>query len=220
MIGLGVCDSFCRFIFFDVSNPGGTPDLNCFRNSLLYGWIENGLFPRFASFGGDKAFLSEQCHHVMTPFSKSELDRAKRLVDEGVTYQKMIVFNFCLSSYRVAIERAYGMLVGRWLILNSTLEHKLSTSTRIIMACVYLHNFCISYYEKRNPHHMRSATSFENWLQRQEADIYEHSPNGLAPPIHTDLDNEEDGFPLHAIDRKTKFMDRLYNIGIRSIDEL
>ena len=215
-----MCDSFCRFIFFDVSNPGGTPDLNCFRNSLLYEWIKNGLFPAFAVLGSDKAILSEQGHNLFTPFSKAELDRARRLNDHGETYTKMVVFNFCLSSYRVAIERAFGMLVGRWFILSSTLEYKLSTSTRIIMACVYLHNFCISYYEKSHPHHMRSAASFANWLQQEEAGIYEHSPNGLAPPVYIDDDDVEDGFPPQAINRKMKFVERLFNRGIRSIEEL
>ena len=62
VIGLGMCDSYCRFFFFDVSDPRSTPDLNCFKSSLLYQWIQYGVFPDWAIIGAYKAFMSEQSH--------------------------------------------------------------------------------------------------------------------------------------------------------------
>ena len=88
-----MCDSHCRFIYFDVSNPGGQPDINCYTNSQLYNWIQEGLFPNESIVGGDKAFLSQQGNHLFTPFSNPELDRAKRIADNGATYNMMVVYN-------------------------------------------------------------------------------------------------------------------------------
>ena len=64
-----MCDSHCRFIFFDISNPGGQPDLNCYTNSQLFQWIMQGFFPIDSVVGGDKAFLSQQGDNLFAPFS-------------------------------------------------------------------------------------------------------------------------------------------------------
>ena len=79
VIGLGMCDSYCRFTFFDVSNPGSTPDLNCFKSSLLFQWIRDGTFPDWAIIGADKAFMSEQSHNYLLPFLIQSLIELKDL---------------------------------------------------------------------------------------------------------------------------------------------
>ena len=52
-------------------------------------------------------------------------------------------FNYHLSSIRVLIENAFGVFIQRWGIFWRTLRYSPAQSTRIIMACVYLHNYII-----------------------------------------------------------------------------
>ena len=128
----------------------------------------------------------------------------------------MVVFNFCVSSYRITIERAFGMLTGSWLILRTPLEYKLEQNIKIIMACVLLHNFKIDGYEKSRPHHHRNPAALENWLQRQADEILEYQPLEIDPIYMDDPDHEEDGFNINDLrnvdlSRKQRHMRRLYN---------
>jgi hypothetical protein len=55
----------------------------------------------------------------------------------------MTAFNFILSSERITIERAFGMLVMKWGILQKSLKYSLKLNAQIIMTCVKLHNLCV-----------------------------------------------------------------------------
>ena len=61
-------------------------------------------------------------------------------------------FDYHQSSNRVAIERAFGMLVKRWAILWKPLAMRFDRRAPVIGACIRLHNFCI---DKRIEHDMR-----------------------------------------------------------------
>ncbi|XP_060562378.1 putative nuclease HARBI1 [Ruditapes philippinarum] len=52
-------------------------------------------------------------------------------------------FNSLLSSNRVSIERAFGLLKGRFPRLTSLVVNRVETAVDIIMACCVLHNVCI-----------------------------------------------------------------------------
>lgn len=52
-------------------------------------------------------------------------------------------FNFYLSSLRIHVEQAFGIMVARWGILWKPLAFDLHRNTRIICAIMKLHNFCI-----------------------------------------------------------------------------
>ena len=49
-------------------------------------------------------------------------------------------FNKALSSARVTIERAFGVLKGRWRCLLKRLDNNLENIPDIILACCVLHN--------------------------------------------------------------------------------
>ena len=53
-------------------------------------------------------------------------------------------FNFHLSSMRQCIERAFGILVARWLILSKPLQVAKSKWTLVSRVCAKLHNFLLS----------------------------------------------------------------------------
>lgn len=55
----------------------------------------------------------------------------------------MKAFNNVLSGQRIAIERAFGILIRRWLILWSTMEYDLKTNALIPVVCALLQNICV-----------------------------------------------------------------------------
>jgi hypothetical protein len=48
-----------------------------------------------------------------------------------------------LSSQRITIERAFGMLVRKFGILWRALRYDLATNILVVMTCAKLHNWCI-----------------------------------------------------------------------------
>lgn len=57
--------------------------------------------------------------------------------------ESQLRFNHALSQARVVIEKAFGILKGRWRCLYKPLEEKTSRVPTTIMACCVLHNICI-----------------------------------------------------------------------------
>jgi len=53
-------------------------------------------------------------------------------------------FNYFLSSVRMNIECAFGILVARWGILWKPLRHSYGKAQSIILCCMILHNLCIN----------------------------------------------------------------------------
>ena len=51
-------------------------------------------------------------------------------------------FNRRLSSARVVVERAFGVLKGRWRILLKRLDNRFANVSEIILSCCILHNIC------------------------------------------------------------------------------
>ena len=64
--------------------------------------------------------------------------------NEDTRDPKQRYFNTKLCSARVVTENAYGMLKGRFRILYIKTECQLKNLNYLIMACVMLHNLCIS----------------------------------------------------------------------------
>jgi hypothetical protein len=52
-------------------------------------------------------------------------------------------WNFIQSSTRMATERAFGILKGRWRILLKIIDMPLANIKDIVTACIYLYNLCI-----------------------------------------------------------------------------
>lgn len=74
-----------------------------FRLSPVSQYIQNAqiYFPNNSHIFGDCAYGIHP--HIMVPFK-----------DNGHLTDKQSNFNFCLSSARIAIERAFGLWKGRW----------------------------------------------------------------------------------------------------------
>jgi len=128
-----VCDARSLFTHCFVGYAGSVHDARVFRNSPLADFIQrpNEYFPLNSHLIGDAAYILHP--HVIVPFR-----------DNGHLTARQKNFNYCLSSTRMAIERAFGLLKVRFRILLDCLP--LTNVTKIpqfIMACCVMHNICI-----------------------------------------------------------------------------
>lgn len=135
-----VVDSFGDFTDLCVGWPGRVHDARVFSNSSLYRNAERAgtCFPTGRSIEingvmvpvmlvGDPAY--PLFPWLMKPFPETgNRDRSK--------------FNFKLSSTRMVVERAFGLLKGRFRILNKRQDTSLENVCNIVTACCVLHNYC------------------------------------------------------------------------------
>ena len=139
---LGFIASNKRFLWAAVGAPGSTHDSRLLKSCDLFADIQQGrIFPssvlRTREYGdtpfttvGDSAF--PRYTWLMKPYSESTRDPRKRYLKKR------------LWSARIVSEHAYDMLKGRWRILYKKTECKLKNIRQVIMACIALHNICIS----------------------------------------------------------------------------
>ena len=137
----GIVDG--RKIFLDVAAgfPGSMHDARVLRNTTIYDRAEQGnvlAVGPFHRIGG----------HEIQPYlvgdSAYPLSRwLQKPYPEGTRDRSEIHFNRQLSSARVKVECAFGILKGRWRILSSIEESSIARVSKIILACAVLHNFCI-----------------------------------------------------------------------------
>jgi len=128
-----VCNMKSIFTHCYAGHAGSVHDARVFRNSALAHYIEvpNEYFPFDTHIIADAAYAIHP--HVMVPFR-----------DNGhlTVFQKN--YNFCLSSTRMAIERAFGLLKVRFRILLDCLPlTDIKKIPQVILACCVLHNLCI-----------------------------------------------------------------------------
>lgn len=112
---------------------GSVHDARVFRNSALSHYIEvpNKYFPFDTHIVADAAYSIHP--HVMVPFR-----------DNGHLTVLQTNYNTCLSSTRIAIERAFGLLKVRFRILLDCLPlTDIKKIPQVILACCVLHNICM-----------------------------------------------------------------------------
>ena len=97
-----ICDSQLVFTYFNLGSGGATHDSTAFKCSMLGAICHAGELPGDYFFIGDAAYGGGM--NVMTPYSSSTARRNRSKDD----------FNYLHSSKRMAIERAFGVLVRRW----------------------------------------------------------------------------------------------------------
>jgi hypothetical protein len=126
-----VCDADGRFLSVWINHPASTSDFMAFLRSKLY---LNLTCPGFLSEGlvifGDNAYVSTD--YMVTPYKNV---RAGPKDD----------FNFFHSQLRINIERAFGMLVKRWAVLQKPLPCQMGPVKQIalIFGLCQLHNYCL-----------------------------------------------------------------------------
>lgn len=131
-----------KMLFMDVAAgfPGSLHDTRVCRNSSLYERAENGdiLTEPLHQIGNVqiKPYLLGDSAYPISPW-------LQKPYPEGTRDPLERNFNKELSSARVKVECVFGILKGRWRILDLLEEGNISVISKIIVACCVLHNFCI-----------------------------------------------------------------------------
>lgn len=121
--------------------PGRSHDAYVFRQSSLGQNLENGSIqlPLDVHIVGDSAYPLHT--YLLIPFK-----------DNGNLTREQKNYNYRLSSSRVIIEQAFGLLVKKFKILNHLHFRNYEKNKYIVTACVILHNFILLQGKKPKVH--------------------------------------------------------------------
>ncbi len=125
----GVVDQHAAFIYFSTGYVGSKHDSSAYKGSPLFSSSSQ-------YFSGDDYLLGDAAYGL-TPTLITRF--------EGRLTEQQSKFNFRLSSARVKVEHAFGLLKGRWHGLASLRSHirserDVKKASCFILACVVLHN--------------------------------------------------------------------------------
>ncbi|XP_031358255.1 putative nuclease HARBI1 [Photinus pyralis] len=128
----GICDAKKKFLDVFTGPAGKLHDSRVFKLSFISSEIQtlsnNGHYHLI----GDSAYPIRQW--LLTPYR-----------DYGNLTRQQIKYNKKLSSSRVKIENAFGLLKGRFRQLGRLDFHKVVKMAQFILCCCVLHNICIDY---------------------------------------------------------------------------
>lgn len=141
IILMALVDAKYRFIWTACGSPGNTHDSTVFQGTnLWHNILEGGVIPKKAQVVdgvevppiilGDGAFPLKTW--LMKPFGDLHLTEERRN------------FNYRLSRARMVTEGAFGKLKGRWRVLHRKNEASKNVCKKVTLACIVLHNLCIS----------------------------------------------------------------------------
>ena len=128
-----ICDHQLRFYWVKIKWPAATSDYMAWVTSYLYRALETNSITKLImdgyTFVGDNAY-------VKTMFMATPLRGMHSGYEDG--------YNCYHSQLRITIERAFGVLVHRWVILRAPLTVPLLRIAPLIESLIRLHNFCIN----------------------------------------------------------------------------
>ncbi|CAH2090619.1 unnamed protein product [Euphydryas editha] len=126
-----VCDHKLKFIHAYCGEAGSVHDARVFRLSHLQDYCTAEYFPDDTHLLGDKAYSIQPC--IMVPYRNN-----------GNMSRECIQYNMIHSSSRMMIERANGLLKGRFRSLLDKLPFKRTDLIPYyVITCCILHNICI-----------------------------------------------------------------------------
>jgi hypothetical protein len=166
-------DHELRFTSFEIGWPGSVTDVKVFQNSHL--WLRRrDYFKNGECILVDKGYMSTP--YTIRPFDEPELREAQAF---PYTRKRMKLFNKRLSSVRISVEHAFGILKGRFHSLKDMGPHQeMATVYRVLEAMLILHNMCIQFGDRPE-----DVWSFE--LQDELTEAHENGDNVV-------VDEEED----------------------------
>jgi hypothetical protein len=126
----GVVSSKCIFWDFDIGWAGSLHDANLWGRTAIGQFCQAGKLSPFALVG-DAAY---PCRPYMLSPYKGHKDGLSR---------EEYHWNFVQSSTRMCVERAFGMLKGRWRVLLKRIDVNLKNVPELVSTCLVLHNICL-----------------------------------------------------------------------------
>ncbi|XP_060847995.1 putative nuclease HARBI1 [Rhopalosiphum padi] len=129
-----ICDSDLKILNVNALFPGSTHDAHIWKNSNVLPLLQD-LYAK----GFNNIYLLGDSGYPLRPWLLTPISNPTNEAEEYFNKQQM--------SARSKIERCNGVLKGRFrcLIKDQTLHYKPEKATKIINACVVLHNLCITY---------------------------------------------------------------------------
>jgi len=128
------------FIDFACGFPGSMHDSRVCRCSDVYRNAEQQtiLTEPVVNINGDEIgpYLVGDSAYTLCPWLIKPYPEGTRDPDE-------MLFNKNLSSARVQVECAFGILKGRWRILQKRFDSKINFAIKCAVACAVLHNICL-----------------------------------------------------------------------------
>ncbi|XP_070529941.1 uncharacterized protein [Cardiocondyla obscurior] len=127
-----ICDHTCQFTHCFVGHVGSVHDQRVFRLSEVQSYLGDiSKFPHDCHLVGDSAYKLHD--NLLTPYR-----------DNGHMTVRQRNYNFLHASARICIERAFGLLKGRFRSLLTTLAmDRVDLIPMHIIACCVLHNMCL-----------------------------------------------------------------------------
>lgn len=137
---MAVVNADCEFLMVDVGTNGRISDGGVFAKTKFFEELENGNLnlpaPSVIIPGGDVlpyVFVGDDAFPLRQ-------DLLKPYAHDNLTHDE-INFNRKLSSARVKVENAFGILSSRFRLLLTTINLCPEKVTTIVLSCCYLHNY-------------------------------------------------------------------------------
>ena len=128
---IAAVDGKYRFLCFSLRCPGSTHDSLAFDISNLNQFLRAGKLPIEVFGVADEAFINTE--YLLVPIPVNTINYS--VFDDA--------YNFFISSFRIHVEQAFGMLVVRWNVLRAGLRYSLANTFNTVHAMLLLHNFCV-----------------------------------------------------------------------------
>ena len=136
----GIVDGRKLFLHAAAGYPGAMHDARVLRSTAFYRQAERGEKMK----GPTVHIENQEIGPYLVGDSAYPLSQwLQKPYPEGTRDPEEKAYNKALSSARVVIECAFGILKSRWRILDKRLDSHIKFSVRIAVACIVLHNFCI-----------------------------------------------------------------------------
>ena len=136
-----VADANGKFLRVSTGYAGSIHDARVLRMSSLLTAVENGdiLHSPVRLIGGTqvKPLLAADPAYKLTTWCMKPFPQTRAMTDSQRD------FNKSLSSARVVIEQAFGLLKGRWRCLLDKLDESVDEVHSTIITCCILHNICL-----------------------------------------------------------------------------
>lgn len=152
----GICNEKMEFIDVYVGEVGSVHDACVFRRSEIHDRLKQHLLAEDEHILGDAAYPLST--FLLVPYK-----------DNGFLTQRQKIFNTKLSSCRIKIEQAFGILKMRFRRLKYVETKDIRTIVQLVMAGCILHNIILKYGDFEN------MDNFEILEYGEEEDL----PNSL-----------------------------------------
>lgn len=202
---LALVDADYKFTFVDVGSNGRISDGGVFRESCLQAALDNnslGIPPATCLperntpvpyvIVADEAFPLKE--NLMKPFPAKSLDDASR------------VFNYRLSRARRVSENAFGILVPKFQIFQSTIPLEPKKAELIVLAWVALHN----YLRTKSVQYSQAVADSETAAHELLPGEWRHNPNAQLPSVCLQGSNRSS---IQAREIREEFLDYFITNG-------